>query len=448
MAAGLCFHFFGNELARASSMALISTKEIGLGASALTYTVAFGCPASAITLYCYTTSIKKLGTRTTFRLSSLFCLLCFSGITYLALIGMMHEELFLTQLIIVAFYAFREIYCTLLSTQLWAFIVSTLDHTSSSYIVSFSGAVSVASTIGGFCVEQIVNRYGVHGLLVSSTIAVFATITCAELAYYLHDSGYDDIYTTNNKIYTTNTTKNIQSKSIIPLAIKTTFCAANSTQLFKTNDTDNDTENENRVSGTQNRVSGMPSKTGSATSPHSLSSTSGDTNKSNTHTPHTHTNAHTNTHTNTHTSTSSTSTFQSPRAHLPKQPHQSMVAECTRLLSNPTLRILVIEAVIHQCCSNMLNIMFYDSIRINITDNNIRAMLIGRFFAFVNMFACILQCFIIPYILSQKTLPTILIYIPIIICIITTLCALSPSLIAVMLSFGTLKVIEYIIIII
>jgi hypothetical protein len=355
MALGLCCHFFGNELARAAAVSLISAKQTGLDSSALTYTISFGCPASALTLYAYTSSIRKYGTQTTFRISVIICLIIFSFMIFNALSGSFQIKGVLYQFAIVGFFAFREIYSTLLSTQQWAFVVSGLDHTTSSYIVIFSGAVSIASMTGGLSVEQVVNYFGVYGLLSAATISLLMTTACAEIAFYLRNS--------------------IQVTAETPRS-----CAMESSKLFP------DKTNQELKSQSTN---------------HSLS--------------HSH----------------------------DKKRGPSTWSESLRILSNSTLQLLVLEALAHQFCSNMLNIMFYDGLRKEVPQDDIRAVLVGRFFAMVNLSACLLQCFVLPKVLSQRTLPYMLIFIPIAMSVATGLCSLSPSLISIMLCFGTLKVLEY-----
>ena len=69
------------------------------------------------------------------------------------------------QISIVLFYAFREIYVSLLSTQQWAFIASLLDSSTSSYMVKFSGIVSISSAIAGCTIELLVSVWGLRGKL-------------------------------------------------------------------------------------------------------------------------------------------------------------------------------------------------------------------------------------------------------------------------------------------
>jgi hypothetical protein len=118
-----------------------------------------GSPASAVTLYLYAKSIKKYGPQFTLRLSEIICFLLLS----LMFIVSSRIKGLSGQISVVVFYAFREIYVSLISTQQWAFIASTLTASTSSFMVHFSGIVSIASAIGGCMIEPLVNRWGVRG---------------------------------------------------------------------------------------------------------------------------------------------------------------------------------------------------------------------------------------------------------------------------------------------
>lgn len=340
MAAGLSFHFLGYEWSRAASISLLSGS--GLDSSALPFTVAVGAPLSALTLYFYTRSIKVNGAKHTFRSSTAVCTSIFAAMIFL---GSLSPKGVYFQGAVVMFYAFREIYVTLLSTQLWSFIVSVLDKSTSSYIVSFGGIVSVASTLGGFSVEQIVHSFGVQGLLFGSTVTVFLTYLCGELAYFMN-----------------GTTKNIQSS-----------------QKASKSTSDDSPTNEGKFPNHENSKSSV-----------------------------------------------------------------SVWRDSWNLVSQHTiLQLLLVEAVMHQCCGNMLNMMFHDGLRQGIVDNGYRAVIVGRFFAFVNFSSCILQCFVMPHILCHATMPRVLACVPVIVLCVSSFALVSPNLLTVMFGFGTLKVLEY-----
>ena len=125
----------------------------------MSYVQFVGSPLSALTLYLYATSIKRFGAQFTLRVSEVICLLLLASIVAFCT----RLDGLLGQIAVVCFYAFREIYVTLISTQQWSFIASVLDSSTSSYLVSFSGIVSVASAIGGCAVEHLVRHWGVKG---------------------------------------------------------------------------------------------------------------------------------------------------------------------------------------------------------------------------------------------------------------------------------------------
>jgi hypothetical protein len=187
MAAALCFHFFGYEASRAASISLLAAEDTGLGSGALSISVAVGSPISAVVLFLYARSIKKNGPRFTLLVSNICC-------TFL--LGLMSVACgflkgFWGQSIVLLFFCFREIYVSLLSTQQWSFIASVLDIKTANYLVSFAGIVSVASAVGGCCVEMIVRLGGVRALLVMAFISCGFSFICAEIANYLATSVHE-----------------------------------------------------------------------------------------------------------------------------------------------------------------------------------------------------------------------------------------------------------------
>ena len=72
-----------------------------------------------------------------------------------------------------------------------------------------------------------------------------------------------------------------------------------------------------------------------------------------------------------------------------------------------------------------------------------RAVLVGRFFASVNIAACFLQIFVMPHVLCISSLPKVLRSVPLIILGIVIFGYAYPSLLTIMFGFGALKVLEY-----
>eukprot|EP01035_Chromulina_nebulosa_P027048 gene27048-35505_t len=206
MCAGLCVHFFGYECARAASIALLAARETGLGNQALPLTVALGSPAGALVLFLYTRSIKKHGSRYTLRVSNLFCCAFFGSMTFFTAFYGSHFKSSAGHFAIVSFYAIREIYVSLLSTQHWAFIASHLDRSNSSYLVTFTGVVSIASAAGGIAIEHVVYLGGVKLLMVVSFVSVMITFFCSEVSYFLVNRT-----TADSESYSLHPSKSVQS---------------------------------------------------------------------------------------------------------------------------------------------------------------------------------------------------------------------------------------------
>jgi phosphate/sulfate permease len=162
-----------------------------------------GSPASGVILYLYAKSIKTRGPKFTMRVSEVFCLLLLGLI--LGISG--HVKGLLFQVSVVVFYAFREIYVSLISTQQWAFIASILDSSTSSYMVSFSGIVGISSAVGGCMVEFLVTKWGVKGLLATAFISSVLCFICAELAYFISHGAENDEQVSHDKSTNDSTSK-------------------------------------------------------------------------------------------------------------------------------------------------------------------------------------------------------------------------------------------------
>ena len=380
MCSSLCCHFFGYECARAASIALLASNE-GLGTQALSLTVVVGSPLSALTLYLYARSIKKNGALFTQRVSNILCII---GLSLILLVSQRLDTR-LGQTAVILFYTFREIYVSLLSTQQWSFIASVLDKSTSSYIVTFAGIVSTASALGGCFVEVLVAYGGVTSLLAMSLFSCVFSYVWVETAYFLKE-GND--HNNNSNSSSNNINNNNNSNSISNNSSNTTLNnASNTTSNITSNNTDTD-----------------------------------------------------------NTSNTKTDDIKEVKAKTPKEYFSS--SGVTRDFINlmfkyRTLQLLFVEAIVHQCSANMLNLMFHDGLRMGITEASYRAIIVGRFFATVNLTACLLQCFVLPRILSPTSLPYVLIMVPMTLLLISLFSCFNPTLLATMFAFGTLKVMEY-----
>jgi hypothetical protein len=433
MTVGLCFHFLGFECARAASITLLAAKvsiplnlygiipyndgysvlqDVGLGNEAIPLTIAIGSPLSGLVLYLYTKSIKKFGSKFTLRVSFL------AVIVFMAIITWVTRDLrgLSGKLAVVSFYAFREIYVSLISSQQWAFVAGTLNKSTSSYIVAFSGVVSAASALGGCLIEQLVNYGGVQALLSTALLASIASCLCTEFAYTWSD--------------------------VLPVPTQST------TQHSDTAHAKSATADHHKAAAVEQKNNSNSGGAVSAGADHSINTSKEQTglrrrlNSTNTHTFAT----------DVATNHSKTATIAAPvpatshavDATKHKKGKSGFWADSWNLIwKHKMLQVLFVEGVLHQLCGNMLNLMFHNGLRLEITSDATRAMLVGRFFATVNITSCALQCFVLPHILSHSSLPTVLAYIPVFVLAASLFGVVYPSLISVMLSFGTIKVLEY-----
>jgi hypothetical protein len=293
------------------------------------------------------------------------------------------------QILVICFYAFREIYVSLLSTQQWAFISMSLDKNTSGYLVSFSGIVSIASSVGGCTVVQLVNVGGVQGLLVTTVVATILGLICAEVANSM--SEYEKKQHISPPPSETNSPRDPKNPSSSLTSSKIPFKQSKPQSLLHQSVSGSSSKQQHQLQQQQWKSSSSPSV--------------------------------------------------STKSNIPKS---SFWRDSWALITtNYVLQVLFYEALSHQFCSNMLNLMFHNALRSSTHSNEVKAKLVGRFFAVVNVSASLLQCFVFPLFLNQATLPYILRYLPFIIFFAILLGVIHPGTITVMIGFGSIKILEY-----
>ena len=205
---------------------------------------------------------------------------------------------------VLLFFCFREIYVSLLSTQQWSFIASVLDSKTSNYLVTFAGVVSVASAVGGCSVEYLVSLGGVRALLITAFVSCGLSFISAEIATYLArtEEGKSRIHSGLSK-FSQQGTKDI---------IAGTSSDTNTIKCVKQDD-----------SVTVGTGTGTGSGSGTGTG-----------------------------------------VGKDLKNEIKKEPNKGFWRKSLKLLmKHETLQLLFVEALIHQACSNMLNMMFYDGLR-------------------------------------------------------------------------------------
>ena len=386
MVSALCFHFFGYECARAASITMLAAKEVGLGTRGLSYTVVVGSPASAAVLYFYARSFKRNGALFTQRVSTILCILML-----LFMVLMCNRLNSLTgRISVVFFYAFREIYVSLLSTQQWSFIASHLDKSKTSYLVTFAGIVSVSSAVGGCLVEYLVLFGGVWCLLLTALVCLVVSYLNVEIAHALNGDSLGLNSIIDRLVMSLMVKLGIIDKDEADVSVAPPAASSSSSSSVDKGKTTEGTSSGNHASGKSSASLQRRQSTG--------------------------------------TSSQSSNVWRDAYTMFSKY---------------QTLRLLLAEAVIHQFSSNMLNLMFHDGLRLNVADDSRRAVVVGRFFAVVNVLSCFIQCLVLPVLLSSQSLPHLMCSIPTVVALLSFLAFLYPGLLTTMFAFGALKVLEY-----
>ena len=442
MCAALCFHFFGYtnifchiycyyynyhyyryECARAASIALLAAEDVGLGTQGLSYTVLVGGPMSALCLYLYARSFKRNGALFTQRVSNFVCISILLFVTCM----MSYLNTLSGKITVVCFYAFREIYVSLLSTQQWSFIASSLDKSTASYLVTFSGIVSVSSAVSGCLLESLVNLGGVKCLLITSLVCSCISYCNVEIAFLLE--GDPKIFKFLERLLGAEKAQKLHT------SISGHFKDIDTTPLPPKLTTDQPVDLSPTSSA---RCSADNLATGAGEGSNSKPSIPRNDSKASI--PRNDSKAKLGLAENE--SSSTLDKLEAPKRDVNNT--KGVWSDSFVLMSKyHTLQLLLAEAIIHQFCGNMLNLMWHDGLRLNLGDDSYRAVVVGRFFAVVNVTSSLLQCFYMPTVLSQSTLPRAIGSIPFIVLLVSLVVYFSPSLLTTMFAFGTLKVLEY-----
>ena len=75
--------------------------------------------------------------------------------------------------------------------------------------------------------------------------------------------------------------------------------------------------------------------------------------------------------------------------------------------------MLFFEAIMHQFSSNVLNQVYNDALRTGFSQDNDRAYISGNFFLCINLVACTLQIVVMPQVLTNESMPYLLLLLPV-----------------------------------
>jgi hypothetical protein len=390
MPLSMCFHCIGYEAARSTSIALLSSKEIGLGTEGLSKTISIGTPVNALILYVWAISSKCLGSAITLRCLHFTIILVLSLMFYWMRTDQIQNGKF-GQHIVVLFYIFRESYVGIMSTLQWGFLVdnfslfrcvrspspSPSDSTGTSHVIGTSTGTDSLVYDGRFWTtffpkhDKSNSNYPEKSnwIVFIGGVTSFASVLGSIALYFTVTKGLDFLFGCSVLF------------SILSWLLSEKALHIRDKYLYQI-----DSSRSRSRSRSQIRK----------------------------------------------------------RAPTESSAWIAIFHDGINLfINNKILVLLLLEAIFHQSASNMLNIQFHDTLRTNILDDNTRILLVSNFFMTCNFFVCLMQMFIAPKFLTIKTLPYFLVFIPITILLTCLWSYMFPSLYSILLTFGTMKVLEF-----
>ncbi|CAM9817423.1 unnamed protein product, partial [Discosporangium mesarthrocarpum] len=195
IAAAMCIHFAGYELARAASITLFASKEIGLGLypSALPFVTAAVLPVSIGALALYGRCVQAFGPRTTLQLSVAVSSMFFLAVSAFLSAGM--SDTVMTRSVVAALYMFREIYVNLMGTQLWGLLNTALREQSAASargrLCAIQGLSCVCSAIAGVAAGWMSRSGGPLALLIAAGACLIGVLVAvsADSKGFAYDGG-------------------------------------------------------------------------------------------------------------------------------------------------------------------------------------------------------------------------------------------------------------------
>ena len=189
MAIAMSLHYLGYSFARPSTLALFTSASTGYSSpAAFPLAMAFVSPTSLLLLMGYGRVLDKCGPKVALKRTSVFCA---TVLSLAAAAVVLFEDSGLTFMSIPAvifvtgpLFVFRESYVQLLTSQYWSFMASVLTPSQAAqWFAPISGLTSITSALAGLSVSSIVEKLGLPGALVLTSIMTFLSVVAASTAY-------------------------------------------------------------------------------------------------------------------------------------------------------------------------------------------------------------------------------------------------------------------------
>jgi len=198
MSLAMAVNFFGYEFGRSGVLTLFTSPVNGFG-STTAYSIAMSCvsPLSFSLVVWYGKLLDTHGPRQALHYTSLSCalvmLIC--GILVHILKQQSSEEtnillwgLSLRKMVIWILFVFQHSYVQLLYSQYWSFLGTIMSASEGArYFSWIAGLSSISSTVAAASVSIAVKKLDLIGLLILSSISLFAATILGDLAYKTYE---------------------------------------------------------------------------------------------------------------------------------------------------------------------------------------------------------------------------------------------------------------------
>lgn len=193
MAFAMSLHYLGYSFARPSTLALFTSASTGYSSpAAFPLAMAFVSPTALLLLIGYGRVLDTYGPRGALARTSLFCAgtmsIVAAAIVLLQESGLTFMSTPLVKFITGPLFVFRESYVQLLTSQYWSFMASVLTPTQSArWFAPISGLTSITSALAGLSVSTVVDKLGLPGSLIGTSVMLLLSLFAAEKAYSISE---------------------------------------------------------------------------------------------------------------------------------------------------------------------------------------------------------------------------------------------------------------------
>lgn len=187
MAIAMSLHYLGYSFARPSTLALMTSASTGYSSpAAFPLAMAFVSPTSLLLLMGYGRVLDRFGPKGALKRTSLFCasVLSFAAAAIVLFKDSTFMNIATVKYITGPLFVFRESYVQLLTSQYWSFMASVLTpKQASQWFAPISGLTSITSALAGMSVSTIVEKLGLPGALVLTSVMTVLSMFAAGKAY-------------------------------------------------------------------------------------------------------------------------------------------------------------------------------------------------------------------------------------------------------------------------